>query len=148
MTPHRPADHTPANGHVQMPSRRSLQPPLPADVHALVAAGTLTAVAPNVCRRAVRTRITAPATPTPRQQYDRHADCIAAAVLDRAADAALAAHVAARALLDRHSGPRPAQAGTVVHSNRTPAATTTAPLTTPTASTTPTSTAPAGVSRR
>jgi len=132
----------------RLPSRHELQPAsLPADLEALVRSGHLTEVEPGRYRRAPRRPTAPPATPTPREQYDRHADCIAAAVLDRAADAALAAHVAARALLDRHLGPRPAQAGTVVHSNRTPAATTpapsTAPSTTPTASTTPTSTAPA-----
>ena len=38
----------------RLPSRRELQPPLPLDVAALVAAGHLTAVSPNVYRRAPR----------------------------------------------------------------------------------------------
>jgi len=92
----------------RLPSRHELQPAsLPADLEALVRSGHLTEVEPGRYRRGPRRPVAPLTAPTPRQQYDRHADCIAAAVLDRAADTALAAHVAARALLDRHSGPRP-----------------------------------------
>jgi len=129
MTTHRPAART----STRMPSRRSLRPALPVDVQALVKAGHLVPVSDGVYRRAPHP--TAATTPTPRQQHDHHVDCIVAAVLDRAADAALAAHVAARALLDRHSGPRPNRANTVAHSNGTAAAMTTAPSTTTTAPT-------------
>ncbi len=51
----------------QMPSRRSLQPTLPADVAALIRAGHLLEVAPSVYRRAPRSRTTPPHNRTEQQ---------------------------------------------------------------------------------
>ncbi len=89
---------TPSHTPTRMPSRRSLQPALAADVHALAAAGHLAAVTDGVYRRAHHPADT---TPTARQTHDRHVNAIATAVLARATDAALDAHRAARTLLDR-----------------------------------------------
>ncbi len=111
-----------------MPSRDHLQPRLPADLGALVRCGHLVAIAPNLYRRAPRTRTPAPITLTVREQLDHHIDRIVRALHAGDAPAARRHHAAARALL-----------------TRTPAATTTTDSTsasTPTTGTTDTSTAP------
>lgn len=83
----------------RLPSRTDLQTALPADLEALVKCGHLVAVTDGVYRRAPRT--TPPTTPTPRETHDLHVNVITSAVLHRATAAAIAAHHAARAVLDR-----------------------------------------------
>ncbi len=79
----------------RLPSRRSLQQPLPHDVAALVAAGHLVQVAPGLYRRAPR-----PDTaPTVRELLAHCADRIARALLAGDADTARTFHAAARFLL-------------------------------------------------
>ncbi len=79
----------------RMPSRTDLAAPLPLDVAALVAAGHLLEVAPNVYRRAPRTPDTAP---TVRELLDHCTDRIATALLTGDADTARTFHAAARFL--------------------------------------------------
>ncbi len=79
----------------RMPSRRSLEPPLPHDVAALVAAGRLVQVEPGLYRRAPR-----PDTaPTVRELHDHCAARIARALLAGDVDTARLFHHAARLLL-------------------------------------------------
>ncbi len=81
----------------RLPTRRSLERPLPHDLDALVRAGYVVEVEPGRFRRAPRTHTRAPATPTPRQQHDHHVDRIVRAVLAGDAPAARRHHAVARA---------------------------------------------------
>ncbi len=81
----------------RMPSRRALQPPLPADLAALVAAGHLIEVEPGCFRRAPRTTGTTTA-PTVRELHDHCISRIADALLAGDTPTARTFHTAARAL--------------------------------------------------